>query len=471
MTAAKTTVPVLGVPVQSKSAERHGFAAVHRADAGRRPGGDLRHRRRGRQQRGAVRRGDPRATSTRRSPPRSRRSASARPPACSATPIRARPRVHDRRHRGRRPARPHARVGGLSARAAISCVLDPAQRRPRRAGRAASCTAPSPTARLLDAARARQRGASPSTGRTCSVRGAAARCATQARRICPPVAALATGQDRVAEKRLFERLRHPDHALARRSTRARTSRARVARIGLPGVLKTRRLGYDGKGQAVLRTRARRRSAPGRSSAGRRCSTRSACPSTARCRSSARAARGGEIAIYPLSGNVHGDGHPAPHARARTGRRAGSARRRATCTRVLDALPLHAASSPSSSSCARGELLANEMAPRVHNSGHWTIEGAVTSQFENHLRAILGLPLGRHRARGPQRHGQPDRRDAAARHAAGAARACTCTTTARQPRAGPQGRPSAPWWRRTAARRDARARRLLAGFGRRTLRIP
>jgi 5-(carboxyamino)imidazole ribonucleotide synthase len=42
---------------------------------------------------------------------------------------------------------------------------------------------------------------------------------------------------------------------------------------------------------------------------------------------------------------------------------------------------------------RGRLLANEMAPRVHNSGHWTIEGAVTSQFENHLRAILGLPLG------------------------------------------------------------------------------
>jgi 5-(carboxyamino)imidazole ribonucleotide synthase len=47
----------------------------------------------------------------------------------------------------------------------------------------------------------------------------------------------------------------------------------------------------------------------------------------------------------------------------------------------------------------GRLIANEMAPRVHNSGHWTIEGAVTSQFENHLRAILGLPLGATRARG------------------------------------------------------------------------
>ena len=49
---------------------------------------------------------------------------------------------------------------------------------------------------------------------------------------------------------------------------------------------------------------------------------------------------------------------------------------------------------------RGRLIANEMAPRVHNSGHWTIEGAETSQFENHVRAILGLPLGSTRARRP-----------------------------------------------------------------------
>ena len=51
---------------------------------------------------------------------------------------------------------------------------------------------------------------------------------------------------------------------------------------------------------------------------------------------------------------------------------------------------------------RGQLIANEMAPRVHNSGHWTIEGAVTSQFENHLRAILGWPLGSTETRGSQR---------------------------------------------------------------------
>ena len=78
---------------------------------------------------------------------------------------------------------------------------------------------------------------------------------------------------------------------------------------------------------------------------------------------------------------------------------------------------------------RGRLIANEMAPRVHNSGHWTIEGAVTSQFENHVRAVAGLPLGetpRHRA---QRHDQPHRQHAARRCTAEGTRRCTCTTTA------------------------------------------
>ena len=62
-------------------------------------------------------------------------------------------------------------------------------------------------------------------------------------------------------------------------------------------------------------------------------------------------------------------------------------------------------------CRDGELLANEMAPRVHNSGHWTIEGSETSQFENHLRAVLGLPLGDTRMVGHGLHAQLDRRDA------------------------------------------------------------
>ncbi len=71
----------------------------------------------------------------------------------------------------------------------------------------------------------------------------------------------------------------------------------------------------------------------------------------------------------------------------------------------------------------GKLLANEIAPRVHNSGHWTIEGAVTSQFENHLRAILGMPLGSTATVGLFRHGELDRR--AARRAS---RSCAVANT-------------------------------------------
>ena len=79
---------------------------------------------------------------------------------------------------------------------------------------------------------------------------------------------------------------------------------------------------------------------------------------------------------------------------------------------------------------RGRLVANEMAPRVHNSGHWTIEGAVTSQFENHLRAILGLPLGETDGDRPLGDDQFHRRAAGARRTARRARRCTGTTTAR-----------------------------------------
>ena len=82
------------------------------------------------------------------------------------------------------------------------------------------------------------------------------------------------------------------------------------------------------------------------------------------------------------------------------------------------------------------LLGNEMAPRVHNSGHWTIEGARTSQFENHLRAIYGLPLGRHDRRSAGRHGQPDRDDASRGRSYSRSPMCIFMTTGRSP--GPGG---------------------------------
>ncbi len=108
---------------------------------------------------------------------------------------------------------------------------------------------------------------------------------------------------------------------------------------------------------------------------------------------------------------------------------------------------------------RGQLIANEMAPRVHNSGHWTIEGAVTSQFENHLRAILGWPLGAtetvgHSAMFNFIGTMPDRA-AVARHC----RACIFTTTARRPAPG-RKLGHCTIVARTAVERDRLARKVL-----------
>jgi len=228
-----------------------------------------------------------------------------------------------------------------------------------------------------------------------SVAGLAAIARRHHARISPPVAALATGQDRVAEKRLFERLRIPTTRWRAVGSRRELARALEA-VGLPGVLKTRRMGYDGKGQAVIREPA---------DAERAWATLGHIPLLYEewvpfdCEVSIIGARSlrGEIAVYPLCGNVHGAGvlrlTRAPYGPPRWQRYA---------TRYLERVLAHFRYSGILTIeffVRRGRLIANEMAPRVHNSGHWTIEGASTSQFENHLRAILGLPLGATRARG------------------------------------------------------------------------
>jgi 5-(carboxyamino)imidazole ribonucleotide synthase len=214
-------------------------------------------------------------------------------------------------------------------------------------------------------------------------------------RICPPVNALATAQDRVSEKRLFERLSIPTTRWRAVDSRPQLARA-VAQIGLPGVLKTRRLGYDGKGQRVLRTAADVQaawdalgSAP--------LLYEEHVPFDYEVSIIGARSRRGEVAVYPLNGNVHAAGilrlTRAPYGSTALQRQAARYLRRALDHfRYSGILTIEFF-------VRRGKLIANEMAPRVHNSGHWTIEGAETSQFENHLRAILGLPLGSTRARG------------------------------------------------------------------------
>ncbi|SFW61970.1 5-(carboxyamino)imidazole ribonucleotide synthase [Luteibacter sp. UNCMF366Tsu5.1] len=211
----------------------------------------------------------------------------------------------------------------------------------------------------------------------------------------PNPRALAVAQDRMAEKTLFREtgLNTPEFAAV--DTQADLVAA-VERIGLPAILKTRRLGYDGKGQFRLKVPAdidAAWSALGEAAAEHGLILEAFVPFDRELSVVAVRARDGEFRTWPLTRNWHVDGvlslslAPAPDTSDEL-EQAAVAQAKAIAERLdyvgVFALELFVRG---------GELLGNEMAPRVHNSGHWTIEGAHTSQFENHIRAVLGLPLG------------------------------------------------------------------------------
>jgi 5-(carboxyamino)imidazole ribonucleotide synthase len=214
-------------------------------------------------------------------------------------------------------------------------------------------------------------------------------------RMAPPLAALQTGQDRVAEKRLFERLGIPTTRWSAPRTLRALERAAEG-IGFPGVLKTRRFGYDGKGQVVVRERQSLEAA-WQALAPAPVIYEEFVPFEFEVSIIGARSRRGEVAVYPLNGNLHRGGilrvTRAPFGGAALARSA-----TAHLERVLEHFR-YVGILAIEFFVRAGRLVANEMAPRVHNSGHWTIEGAVTSQFENHLRAILDLPLGSTDARG------------------------------------------------------------------------
>jgi 5-(carboxyamino)imidazole ribonucleotide synthase len=209
--------------------------------------------------------------------------------------------------------------------------------------------------------------------------------------VYPPPAALEEAQDRRREKHLFQRLGILTTDFAEILEPGDLDSA-LKQVGLPSVLKTCRLGYDGKGQWLLRTQEDVDKA------------RAELPDvplilekfvsfTRELSILAVRSRTGETAFYPLVENHHRGGilrlslAPAPRLSSALQQNAEAAARK-----ILEALDYAGVI------CLElfqvGEkLLANEIAPRVHNSGHWSIEGAATSQFENHLRAILGMPLG------------------------------------------------------------------------------
>ena len=209
--------------------------------------------------------------------------------------------------------------------------------------------------------------------------------------VYPPPRALEVSQDRVVEKTFLNSLGVPTAAFRAVESRADFNSA-IADIGLPAVLKTRRFGYDGKGQAVLRSMAEAEAAWTRLG-GRPLILEELIPFDRELSVIAVRAQSGEVVTYPLCENTHADGilrrtiAPADRLGEELPERAAE-----FVTRVLTELDYVGVLAIEWFQDGP-RLIANEMAPRVHNSGHWTQDGAVTSQFENHARAVLGMPLG------------------------------------------------------------------------------
>ncbi len=285
-------------------------------------------------------------------------------------------------------------LGEAAGPLGVSCrFLDPSP------GASAGAVGPLRVASLDDvtAAVALGEGAAVVTYEWEGVPASTARAVAERVAVRPGPRAVEVAQDRVLEKTTFAGLDVPVARYVAVDDRAGLDAA-TSRLGLPAVLKTRRDGYDGKGQRVLR-RA--------DDVGEAWSALGGVPMVLEelvafeRELSVLAARGvdGSTVVYPLVETRHHDGvlrvavAPAPACTERLQREA-----ERIAVLVLDELEYVGVLAVEL--FQRGdELLANELAPRVHNSGHWSIEGAVTSQFENHVRAILGWPLGSPAARG------------------------------------------------------------------------
>jgi 5-(carboxyamino)imidazole ribonucleotide synthase len=207
----------------------------------------------------------------------------------------------------------------------------------------------------------------------------------------PGTASLEIAQDRAVEKRFVERCGAQVTPWREVDCLADLEDAASA-LGFPLVLKTRRFGYDGKGQAWIRS-AGECAAAWDAISGFPAVVEAAVDYVAECSVIVARGSGGETAVWDTPLNEHGDGilrrstvPPPDTVRALAGDVVRQARSLAEALAHVGVLTVEFFATA-------GGPLVNELAPRVHNSGHWTIEGAVTSQFEQHIRAICGLPLG------------------------------------------------------------------------------
>ena len=206
--------------------------------------------------------------------------------------------------------------------------------------------------------------------------------------VYPPPKALACARDRLNEKRLFRELGIGTAEFADIDSLESLKKA-VKEIGLPAILKTRTLGYDGKGQQMLRAGTDLEVA-WKNLKGAPAILESVVPFDREVSIIAVKSVSGETVFYPIAENVHTDGIIRLSTSMMNDPVQGVAEEHAR--KVLGALDYVGVLAIEFFQVG-DQLLANEMAPRVHNSGHWSIEGSVCSQFENHMRAVIDFPLG------------------------------------------------------------------------------
>ena len=209
--------------------------------------------------------------------------------------------------------------------------------------------------------------------------------------VAPGPTALAVAQDRVDEKTFLNAVGATTVAYAAVDSLDDLTAA-LDTLGAPALLKTRRDGYDGKGQVWIRS-ADQAAAALAELGGQPAILEARADFTRELSIIAARGRDGEVAVYPLGENRHAGGvlrttHAPAQVDAQTERRA-----RAIAAAVLDGLAYVGVVGIELFDLGNGELLVNEIAPRVHNTGHWTQDGCVCDQFEQHIRAVAGWPLG------------------------------------------------------------------------------
>ena len=210
--------------------------------------------------------------------------------------------------------------------------------------------------------------------------------------VFPNVIALETAQDRLVEKTFLSKKAKAPVIEFKRVDSVEELEKAAEKLGMPAILKTRRFGYDGKGQVKIASKNEIEAAF-KDLGGKNLILEAFAPFVREVSIVAARDGAGQIACYPLAENVHKN-HILDTSTVPTDDPQNiAAEATIIAERILTALDYVGVLAVEFFELPDGKLIVNEIAPRVHNSGHWSMDGGCTDQFEQHIRAITGLPLG------------------------------------------------------------------------------